>query len=515
MDKRPQMQACKICETPKPETSFELLPSGNRRGQCYSCRTPSRAVDAPKKAKRFFRPLDCKRYIVTAAQNATPVDANFFAALKVAAEHLEAELVVIPMRYKNPTTRWEKNRQEETDEWWSPAVGPYLFNARKKLHPHLILVGDIKIQPTATMPLTGLESLTGAESCIVGHTKMQLKSIPVPCGAFPKILTTTGACTQKNFSDSKAGALGDFHHCLGALVVEIQNSKKFHIRQINADRGDGSFTDLNTHYSPSGVSKAPPALGLVMGDTHARFICPKVDHATFGPGGIVETLNPEVLVFHDVLDGDTVNHHQVGDPFLAEAKRKAGAQSVQGEIQHMVDFINSRSGGRSSVIVESNHHEFLTRWIKEGNWKSDLKNARFYLHTAEKMLESSELTGNGGKYIDPFAYWVKKLGAGDNVRCLGVDESFRLGEIECGLHGHRGPNGARGTLKNLSRLGARVITGHSHTPGIEEGHYQVGTSTPLRLEYTHGPSSWLNTHCVVYATGKRSLITIIEGDWKI
>jgi hypothetical protein len=71
-------------------------------------------------------------------------------------------------------------------------------------------------------------------------------------------------------------------------------------------------------------------------------------------------------------------------------------------------------------------------------------------------------------------------------------------------------------LKNLSRLGARVISAHGHSPGIEEGNYQVGTSTPRRLEYTHGPSSWQNTHCVIYASGKRALLTVRDrGAWRL
>jgi hypothetical protein len=86
--------------------------------------------------------------------------------------------------------------------------------------------------------------------------------------------------------------------------------------------------------------------------------------------------------------------------------------------------------------------------------------------------------------------------------------------IELGMHGHLGPNGARGSLRNLSRLGARVVSGHSHTPGIEEGHYQVGTSSRLRLEYNVGPSAWLQTHCVIYASGKRALLTVVDGHWR-
>lgn len=460
---------------------------------------------------RFARALSAQRYLITSAQNATPVEPQFWAALKVAAKHLGAELVVIPLRYKNPTSVW--SAQQEREDWWADEVLPFLFNQRKKLGPNLVLVGDVKIQPTATRPLSGFEALTGAESCIIGHPKMQFRSVPSPTGRFPKILSTTGSCTRRNFTDTKAGKLGAFHHYLGAVLVEL-DGKRFHLRQLNADRQTGEFIDLDTLYSPRGVRPAPPALGLVLGDTHARFADPAVDAATFGPGGIVDVVKPGKVVFHDLLDGYSVNPHHEGNPFIAAAKGSACMGGVLEEIKHAVQFVAERCHGRQAVIVPSNHDNFLARWVISTDWRQSPANARFYLETALAMLKSTRMTAGGTATADPFKYWVDKLKGRSPIRCLEADERFELGGVECGLHGDRGPNGARGSLRNLSRIGARVISGHSHTPGIEEGHYQCGTSTPLKLEYNRGPSSWLNTHCVVYANGKRTLITIVDGQWR-
>ncbi len=509
-------RTCRKCEVTKPLTSFPPRPRCKQgRGQtCTRCKEGHgpKAPEAPP--QRFHRVLEGKRYIITAAQNSTPVEGPFFEALKVAAKHMRAELVVIPLRYKNPTSQW--TQPQERAERWDPAVEPYLFNQRKKLNANLVLVGDVKTQPTASAPLSGFESLTGSESCVIGHTKMAFRSVPVPTGRFPKILTTTGACTKKNFTDSKAGKLGAFHHFLGAIVVEIESEKKFHIRQLNADRKDGSFIDLDKRYSAEGITDAPPALGLVMGDTHARFTDPKVDRATFGPGGMVEVLNPETLVFHDVIDGYATNPHHVGNPFISAAKGRAGFTNVRAEVEDAVEFVAKRAKGRKAVIVSSNHDNFLSRWIINSDWKHAGANAAFYLETAQMMLASVKMTPMGTQYADPFIYWVKRLRRDAQIHCLEIDESFKLGDIECGLHGHQGPNGARGTIENFARLGARVISGHGHTPGIEEGHYRVGTSTPLRLEYSRGgPSSWLNTHCVTYANSKRALITVVDGTWRL
>lgn len=473
-----------------------------------------KALNMPHKMARFARPIpDCDRYIITAAQNSTPVHEDFWEALKVAAKHLKAELIVIPIRYKNPTSVWHGSRKNH--EVWCDDVQPYLYNQRKKLNPNLVLVGDVKTQPTASHPLTGFEGLTGGESCILGHTKLEFKTVPVPAGRFPKILTTTGACTMANYTDTRAGKLGAFHHSLGACLVEVKG-RKFFMRQLNGSVKDGSFTDLDKEYSRHGVKKARPALGLVMGDTHVRFVDPNVVKATFDKGGIVDVTNPQTLVWHDLCDTYTANPHHAGNPFIGVAKTQAQVGEVEGEVRESVAFVDRFTKGRKSVVVkDANHNDFLSRWVRRADWKTDPLNARFYLETALAMLKSTKMTPHGTETGDAYGYWFDKLNKNPNARCLAEDESFTLAGIECGMHGHQGPNGSRGSIKNLGRIGAKSIIGHSHSPGINEGCYQAGTSTSLRLEYTHGPSSWLQTHVIVYASGKRALLTIIDGDWKL
>jgi hypothetical protein len=126
------------------------------------------------------------------------------------------------------------------------------------------------------------------------------------------------------------------------------------------------------------------------------------------------------------------------------------------------------------------------------------------------------MTATGATTIDPFVMWGRRmLKHPERVQFLGAGESFTIHGIECGFHGHEGANGARGSIKSFGKVGVKVIIGHSHSPGIRDGVYQVGTSTPLRLEYSGGgPTSWLNTHCLIYPNGKRTLINIIDGEWR-
>lgn len=453
-----------------------------------------------------------RRLLITSAQNATPVHEKFFASLEQAARHLGAELIVIPIRYKNPTSRWTLSQANA--EVWAKEVLVYLDNQRRRLNANLTLLGDIKTVPTASSPLTGFDAISAGESAILGHTKLQLKVIPTPGNKLPKILTTTGACTVANYTDSKAGKIGEFHHVLGAVVVELED-KVFHMRHVSADTKTGEFTDLSNTYSPTGHRRAERPLALVMGDTHVDFIDPKVEMATFGKGGIVDILNPAQLVWHDVLDGYSCNPHHGKNPFNRVAKRKSGADDVSAEVKRAIDFVAKRTtGDRQSVVVASNHNDFLKRWIVATDWRDDPTNAEFYLKTALAMVKGTDLDDSGTVSLDPFAYWISRAGH-PQIRVLTTDESFQLGGVDLGQHGELGPNGARGSIRNIRRVGARSIIGHSHTPGIDEGCMQVGTSTRLRLEYNHGPSSWLNAHAILHADGKRQLIFIIDGHWRM
>jgi len=501
------------------------------RVRCYSTTNPgadgiqtqSGIPGAGEKKAIFRRSLTgSNRFLITAAQNATPVHKEFLASLELACSSLNAELVVVPIRYKNPTSRWSSSQANE--EVWAPELQPYLFNRRKMLNRNLVLLGDIKTQPTAMSPLSGFDALTMGESGILPHTKLEMKTIPTPQSAMPKILTTTGAVTVENYTDSKAGALGRFHHTLGACLAEV-GSREFHLRQINADKGDGRFHDLDKVYGADwvqgGVGKGLEAEALVLGDTHVDFADPEVVRAT---DEMIEVLKPRHIIWHDLCDSYSVNPHHKDNPFITIAKMKAGKSNVLDELSRAVKFVAERTpAGTISHIVFSNHPEMLRRWMVNTDWRRDPVNAQFYLATASMMAEGANVGRFGTEYPDPFMFWgrklaeglLRKIGGRGEIRFLAQDESLQLAGVEVSMHGDSGPNGARGSRYNLRRIGVKSVIGHTHSPGISEGCYQVGTMTALKAEYTSGPSGWLNTHCVIYPNGKRSLLNIIKGKWRI
>ena len=111
---------------------------------------------------------------------------------------------------------------------------------------------------------------------------------------------------------------------------------------------------------------------------------------------------------------------------------------------------------------------------------------------------------------DPFALWASER-LGKTTTFLGPKESFVLKGVELGMHGHKGPRGARGTLANLSRISVKSMFGHGHGPGIRHGAIQVGTSGLLDPEYVFGASDWMHAHGILLPNGKRQLIFIING----
>lgn len=460
-----------------------------------------------------------KRYVITSAQNATPVHTGFLSSIKKYCEYNNAELMVIPYRYKNPTSVWSQNNQN--DDWWSPAISENLVDGDFNLCENLLL-SKIKIQPSASDPLSGLEAYSGTSSMVVGHPKVHLKSVATMDGK-PKLLLSTGTITQPNYTDSKAGWKGDFHHSIAAVVVEIDDNETFHVRHIHASGANGNFYDLDKYYTSTTVTTNNRVAALITGDTHVEFIDEIVENVTYhNTDSIAAVLKPEVMVFHDLCDFYSRNHHHTDNDLLAVGKHRYGRNNVQDELQGVADFLDrvSRKDAKN-IVVKSNHDEAFDRWLREADAKGDYENAQFYYYMKYHQMKHLAMTDTGFKSIDPLEFWCKFPENGIGLRnlkdtvFLQRDESFKIKNIELSFHGDVGLNGSRGNIKSFSKLSNKMVVGHSHSCAIYDGCYMVGLSAMKNLEYKRGPSSWMHTHCVIYPDGKRTLLNIINGRWKV
>jgi hypothetical protein len=488
---------------------------------CYSTTNP----DAPARGPNWQNAEDqfpkfrngrigsAHTLLITTAQSATPINVAFWTALKRYARKIDAEIVVIPLRYSNPTSIWSKGSRSSM--WWDENVVKHLHNERTKLNKNLTLLADINVLPTAQSPLTGMEGFTGASSGILGHTRAQTVSVATPGHKMSKLMTTTGACTKQNFIPSRAGKSGEHHFILGALIVELEGDL-FWCRRLNAN-SKGEFIDgaAGLLVTPKSITQADRPLGLELGDTHHATTSKEIHEATFGPEGIVHKLKPRKIMFNDLLDGQSCNPHEAHDPFLEGALATGDRDNVELEVKKTIDYLAEVTPSfATSYIKISNHDDFLRRWvIKNTDWaKVAVKNRRFLLRMASVMEAGATLTPEGfPSYPSPFPYCVEERKI-PNVVCLKPNESLVIGKYECQYHGHKGGNGAIGSLRNLSRIGVKTMIAHGHGPGEENGSMQVGHSAEPNPPYASGaPSSWLWAHGLIMANGKAQLVIIVNG----
>ena len=447
-----------------------------------------------------------KRFIITFAQNNTPVHSGFMKNIEAYADHIDASIHVIAGRYKNPTSIWSTNQEE--DEFWADEVLPYLDANRHDIHEYISILSDIKIQPTAVNPMTGLQAISGINSCVFGSPKVQMEMIPVLEGNRPKMMLTTGAVTKKNYTDSKAGKTGEFHHTFGFVIVEIKDDEIFFVRQVTADDKNGSFSDLYYRVEKGSVSKLDSISAAVLGDIHYGHHDQTVLDKTMG---MLNVIKPKHVILHDVFDGNSISHHEIKNPFIQYGKEVAGTNDLGKEIDAMLEGLKSFEKFDNVVIVRSNHDDFLDRWLTNEDWKKQptYKNSRLYMKFSDMLLEQYGTDPENVKGVIPTVINEKF----PKFITLGRSASYRVKNWELGQHGDIGSNGSRGSLLQFRRLNTKIVVGHYHSPGRKDGALAVGTSTKLRVGYNRGASAWLQSHVIIHNDGRAQHINFIDGEF--
>ena len=450
-----------------------------------------------QKAKN--KKLDKKKetFIVTWAQNMTPVHKGLMNNILSYADHLDAGLHVIAGRYQNPTSVFtDKNKDN-----WNSDVVPYLDAARHNIHKHLQILSDVKIPPTASTPLSGMNSITGLESCIVGHPRQHLKPLAVLEGYPKKLLLSTGAVTLPNYTDSKTGKKGEFHHTFGFIIVELDGDD-FHIRQVSADE-KGDFYDLFKRVKGGRVTDNKEGCeAAILGDIHIQHNDKEATKTSFE---LLDIMKPNHTMIHDIIDCESISHWDMQDAFRMLQKEDEGTDNLRKEIDDMKDWIRERLK-YNLVVVRSNHDDFLDRWLRTTDWRKS-NNKRMYLYGAN-LLSNDPVAKSKG--VIPAIIYEE---FGDKVKTLGTDTSYRVLGWELGMHGHLGASGSRGGHVQFKNLNTKNVTGHVHHPYREDGHCSVGTLTHLRVNYTKGPSNWMHSNGLIYPDGKFQHIHIVNGKY--
>lgn len=498
--------------------------SGAQRWYCSACgfRTTGNNdteagydVEAAKANAQSLREQikrGAKRFVITSAQNNTRVNKDFLSALEIYCTFWGAPLLVIPVHYKNPSAF---TASQEFRKQWHPDVAQYLIDENVHLGAGVELAADTKIAATAVNPLAGMEAVGGQRWQIIGHAQVGMEPVAAPGGVRPKRIYSTGSVTMRNYSRSKVGKIAEFHHTAGALVVEISGKHAF-IRQLGW--ADGCFYDVAggelVKYTrdgrPGRDNHKHRAAALITGDEHVKFHDKAVRRATYGAGGIAEVTRPKYLVRHDVVDGYAGSHHHRHAPLTQFKKRITGADCYRTELQQVVDFINDTTPADCvNVMVDSNHHDHIQKFLDSADANADHVNAIF-IADMQAAQRRALLAGKDHRPLRLFCEGAIKA----PVKWLDRCTPFMVNGVDLSQHGDVGVNGSRGSASGLAKTTYKMVIGHGHSARICKGVFQVGKSC-TRMEYERGLSTQGQTHCLQYANGKRTLLDMFGGKWRL
>lgn len=429
------------------------------------------------------------KYIITSAQFNAGVNRNFLQNIKLfAKQHGVEHIIVIPMagRYKD-------------DDRLSPLLNEFELTDKLKLNNNL-QVYDTKILPQQIDPFRGMNSkLSRDYSYILPSPKIRYVSIP-NTSKYPRALVSTGAITKPAYKLHTAhGRKAQSEHQYGFVYVEIFNKTYFNVQQIEATQ-KGDFHYLTERYHTGKMSYSQPE-ALILGDWHTGDTCPKVRKETIL---MIDELKPARVIFHDLFNGASINHHAHGD-LIEELRlikdKRVGLEQEAKMVFNELKFFGEKFPNVEFFVVLSNHDQFLDRYIRSKVFVDDPENFLFTCSIIPKIIDTKNI---------PLKEMLSLIGNVPlNVRFFQEDESYRVRGIELAHHGHRGVNGSKGSPKSYSNNNLKMITGHTHSPALLANGMVVGTSTYLRLDYTHGATSWLNAHGILYPNGKYGLITIL------
>ncbi|TCP43922.1 hypothetical protein [Rhodovulum marinum] len=464
-----------------------------------------------------IRTGEVRRWIVTSAQDDTDVHPRFWSNLRAYATAIGAELLVGGFTYQ---TIRHSDRLTLTGTF-REEVRPFLRFDPIELGP-VLFCAEMNTLPTAARPLSGLTSYSRGRDAIFPHAKLAYQTAPAPRGEHVPSLMTTGAVTVPNYVEKKAGKKAEFHHILGATVVEVDDSGAAWCRQVSATP-DGAFQDLDAVVRDGRVSHGHRVEAVTFGDLHVPTVEDHVAALLWGrrADALIEELRPRLAFVHDLVAIEAHSRHVAGDPFHRAKMVAAGHSGMAGQVAAGARTLREiERDFCQPVVIYSNHDDRLLQWAKSPIDRGDVENVAYW-HRCN--LAFYEALSDEDEDFDLFRWALRDA---DPRRLEGVGfvprgGTFPIcqdsggGGIECGLHGDEGPNGGRGSATSFARMAKRITIGHTHAPEIHDGVYIAGITGALDQGYNTGPGSWKRAHVVTYPNGKRTIVTQDpRGRWR-
>jgi hypothetical protein len=416
------------------------------------------------------------KYVLVSAQNNSPINSIFLQILLNYCEQQQAQLLALPIRYKN-VSAWSKDKNVE----WDPALTPYYLNDNVNLTAQLTVNGKSRIQSTASDPLSAW--VTDNTSAIYGHANVALRTVPTPLGQNPLMLFTTGSITEANFSNTKTGEIAEFNHSLSALIITTYKNGSFDFEHTHLKDGelyttDGIFT--------SDSMRPVEVDDIVLGDLHCSEASPETKQDAVN---LINRFKPQRVWVHDALSFQEESHH-----LNRIEKARLTSPSLQTELEELCEELVKYDA--EVWLVDSNHGRHIDRWVNSGVI-SNVRNSLLYHKIWVSILENPSKS--------PFECALNVVsGKWFNVP---PRTGYRSHDIELALPGDIGASGSRGSVRGFANMSNKTITGHGHAAAIIKGAYRTGTMGGISPGYAKGYNSMMLCHALVYANGTRTLLS--------
>lgn len=523
-------------------TFVERLQMAERRFKITLGKVVDGRVDFVKAIQRPLPGKGCvSRYLLTSAQNNTPVHAAGFKNLIAYRDWLNAlpkgscELIVGTYSYAIDAYGMKAVKRGSYDParaheklWYAKELLPHICDESIQLAPGLVWCGEMNILPTAINPLLGLDDYNGRNSNIVPHAKFAMDSVASLPDEATKFNYTTGVMTLRNYIQKRAGIIAERAHCYGALLVEVDDAGNWYVRQLQVgDKGEifdvgpagfGGVKIANGRVDAAPIESVRPGQfvdSIYWGDIHTAEMALWVRELGWGEGGVVDQLKPARQFLGDIFSMRSRGHHELKNFHKTFQKMVDGEGIVEDEIQVTAEFLHEADRPwLESVVISSNHDRHLDRWLNEADPTRDPPNARYFMTLQSQMLKAME---DGNRDFDILEWALRNAEGGipGRIFFLGEDQSYVIckaanGGIECGLHGDLGPNGSRGTTRGLRKLGRPTNKGHDHTAAINWPVFSAGACS-LDFPYMKGPNSHSVSHIINFVNGARQIMTFWGG----
>lgn len=443
-----------------------------------------------------------QRYIVTTITAKAETNREAFLALLGAAKELDAKLVLLLGRSHNKPM---KAQIRYYDPWLKQYAKDVVMVTEYKFNKNIMAV-DLQINPQQLNPLTGVKGINWGEdssSVIVASTQICWETVARGNGKSPRVIVGTGSISEPKYQkDYRTGRMAEQNHDCGAMMLEVANDSKFFMRPLEIDPKTGTFFDIAggvcKKYTPEGSFPAK-AEGWVLGDKHIGYNSQKVWDAQ---KRLAKMVKPENFVLHDLIDGCSVTHHtwkktlkRLKSPFFSIEEELA---AVKGFLEEMSKILPAAKG----FVVDSNHHDHITRYLEEGRYVHDKIN----YDIAHRMIVD---------ILDDKNPLQTRCDPSNKFLWTGDKDDYYIEKVNIAIHGHRGANGSKGSLKSVATFERSAIIGHSHTPGWYRGVLQVGHSSDEDHEYNQGPSSWATADGLIFPGGLKTLIIYVDGEFHL